>query len=1102
MTEPAPQHAANAELQQRLDRLDATAREAYAALHDAARERTAEPLRRLIAETAEAHRDALRTYEFDRPLDAPIRPPDGLWDALTAYRRAMTTVHTRFRERLEQLDLGALLGGLYRDALGTIEAEAATAPEHLVRPEPEGLIEPEAGDSAALLSRKLAERTRRSAASFGRTAGNGWRRLTHGEPRPAPAHVQTIPLRALFDEQVHVRLAHAFVDEHRAVQTAVGRTVARVEAALAAWTDGLLRLEPALDRPSFHASDAFASDRAPAEAPTPEPTSEPNLEPGTDAAAQVRRVRTLAQSLDAALHDCTVALPPPDPEALDAAHEVLAERVRRSGWDSDRIAQPGDSEPEAEITAGVQRWTDWHRNVVRRLRVDGLLLDLREQLMHEVERLIERVTATVVRPLQQTVEEAASVFAGLRTESVETCDRLDPAPLADALRAVLGRALDHVDRRLLPALQTLSLDRAVEEAVAAMRGRLRAAVGALPERITLHARLGPDHVGERGPAADVALRRIVEATLDEEFTARLVQSADVLRKPLFRAISGAEAVRDVVRYNLETAVEELEAVAATSETPTPEAAAEPEEEDLLANARELTVDGLARAEEQLHQVYTPLAEPWRAFVRRATETFEKGWTTLHGRANAANLVEAQFLDFKTRTRQALLKTRSAVERGGQRLIHLTRRSFRFGRTGAKRIVRMGQAAAGLTAQTEADRQRTLDALAESGQLHAGLPLVYRRLFSFAPLADPTLLEGRASALTRVADLAARWRNNQDSSSLVVTAEAGGGRTSFVNVLRTMLADDAPGHLALTERTDDEQAVARLFSGALGLDDLDSFDALEARLLAESVQKRVCIIEGLEYLLLRAPDGLDLVERVFIFMSRTDARVLWIGTMVLPGWRFIERVAPQITGLVTDVPLAPFTRTQVEAALMKRHARSGLPLVFAEPAEPSPLLARKLSKAPSPEARQQILRDEFFDGLYRASGPNLRLALLYWLRAADFEAAADTLTLRPVRPLDFSFIGAFDLPRSFALKALLQHGSLTLAEHDRIFRTSRDESFLIFESLRNLRLIQPADEPDAPPLRRNGAPSAFADPVREDVRYRLHPLAVAPVKSALRAKNML
>ncbi len=1126
------QHA-DAEVEDYLASFDRDVRAAVAALHSDAEAETA-ALRRLVAETAEAHRRAMESHGFDRGLDEPTRPPTVLWDALTAYRTEMETVHAAFRDGLRALDLGAALGAHYQAQAEALATEAAHAPEVLVRPEPEDLITSQAGDSPGLLARKAAERARRSTQALGRSVSNGLRRLTGKEPHEPELHRQAIPLRDLLTEQTTIRLPGLLVTYHNTAQTEIGQAVARLERSLAVWALGLLRLESGLDRPRFHAADVVAwrvengeetespeSDPVPVagsvpavSSPDASEVSAPTDEIPTDEASvdeiqeQVRRVREIVQALDAALRDAPVQLAPPDETELEAAANALAERVRRSGYDSDRRAAPGEAEPLAELDSDIRRWASWHRQAVQRIGVDTLLLRLRGHLIAQVDALVDRVAEAVLVPVQTTVSRAAEALAALRAEAAEACDRATaPAALAEVLRDLRRRALAVIEDEMVAALRPVSLDRAVEEAVAETRARLAEVVRPLPERVTLHSRLGPDQAGRLGSAADVGLRGVVGELLGASFAERLTRSVEELRQPVLTALAEAEAVRDVVRFNLDTAIEDLEADALGEATGEAELVDDEGEPDVIANARELTVDGLARAEERLGSVAVPLAEPWRAFVRRATEAFEASWTGLHDRVNAENLIAAGLLDLKARTSRTLDRLRQQAERLGARARFALQTWFRFGRIKAKRLVEMGQQAAGLAAQSAVDRQRTLDALAEAATLHAGLPLVYRRLFSFAPLTDPTLFVGRAAELARLTKQAERWHAGLDTSALVVTAEPGGGRTSFLNVLQaTVFGADAPARLALTERIETEAEIVGRLGAALGLE-TDTFGALEEHILAGAAGERaVCLVEGLEHLILRAPGGLDLIERTLICLSRTDTRVLWICTAVQPGWRFVERTAPQVSGLVDTLVLPPLSREEVEAALAKRHARSGLPLVFADPPEPTPLLARRLGKAETPEARQAVLRSEFFDGLYRAGGTGFRLALLYWLRAADFhrvdgEATADTLTLRPVRPLDFAFVGTFDLPRLFALKALLQHGTLTLEEHDRVFRTTREESYLTFESLHNLRLIQRAVGAEARLApRRNG--SAAEMPVEEEARYRLHPLVVAPVTAALRARNML
>ncbi|MEM6782297.1 MAG: hypothetical protein AAF624_00995 [Bacteroidota bacterium] len=523
----------------------------------------------------------------------------------------------------------------------------------------------------------------------------------------------------------------------------------------------------------------------------------------------------------------------------------------------------------------------------------------------------------------------------------------------------------------------------------------------------------------------------------------------------------------------------------------------------IASARELTVTGLARAAERLAGIVEPLHDPWTTFLAEATQVFERRWGMLHQRIEAAG-VEGQFMDVKLRMADEGARmgreAQNQVRVAGQRLAKEARRWWKR----ALSLIRRGRSAAGLT-QNVAARQATLDALGEISVIRQRLPLVYRRLFSFDPIADPLLLQGRDAQLDSLSTVLNRWQAQQPSSALVVTAPMGGGATSFLRVAAGTLLTGLPLHrVDLTERLADPEvladALAQAFDVDLAHDDdtgLSRLARLERHLLAGPDQpQRVCLLEHLEHLMLRTGGGLAPLETTLTFLSRTDHRVLWFATMNESAWRFMARTAPALTGLVTPLSLPPLDRTALETLILKRHARSGLPLTFDEPQAPAPLLVRRLKNAKNEAARQDLLRADFFDRLARASGRSIALALFYWLRSLDFEAAGDRLTVRSLPALDFGFLASYDLPRAFALKALLQHGTLTLGEYQRVFRSTPREGYLLFESLANELLI----------TRANGTTNATAPgapmSVRLGDRYRIHPLLVHPVAEALRSRNML
>ena len=146
-----------------------------------------------------------------------------------------------------------------------------------------------------------------------------------------------------------------------------------------------------------------------------------------------------------------------------------------------------------------------------------------------------------------------------------------------------------------------------------------------------------------------------------------------------------------------------------------------------------------------------------------------------------------------------------------------------------------------------------------------------------------------------------------------------------------------------------------------------------------------------------------------------------------------------------------------------------------------------------EERYTILKAEFFDRLYRASQANIPMAILLWIKSADFTTQEGWLQLKPPRPIRFSFLEELDLGLDFALKALLEHGSLTLEEYTRIFAAPADDAFQAMEALRGRSLLER--------LEGAGGLPRPVDRIQDGVRYRVPPLLSQVVSQYLRNHNI-
>ncbi|NNF04204.1 MAG: hypothetical protein HKN17_07035, partial [Rhodothermales bacterium] len=194
-------------------------------------------------------------------------------------------------------------------------------------------------------------------------------------------------------------------------------------------------------------------------------------------------------------------------------------------------------------------------------------------------------------------------------------------------------------------------------------------------------------------------------------------------------------------------------------------------------------------------------------------------------------------------------------------------------------------------------------------------------------------------------------------------------------------------------------------------------------------------------------------------------------------------------------LEPIDRPGLERLIMQRHRRSGVPVEFLEPPDPSPLLRRRLRTAIGSEQKQRVLREAWFDRLFALTGQDIMMALFYWIRAVEMTESEDRLLIHWFSPIRFDFLAGFSMDQAFALQAILERGLLTVEQHAETNLISRQESHRIMESLGNAMLIEPVV--DGP------SPTRFDySAIHGETAYRIRPLVVHPVIRFLRDRNIV
>lgn len=1042
-------------------------------------ERASRPVAEILDEAASAQERLIAAVDW---AAAPASYRKGFRDEVLA----------PLEERLETAATEERLAESYRELLAELAEKPNALPATVTRAEPEALFVSESGDPAT-------RRIRKARVRWGRAWHRGLhkvrsipRRIRGNDPEEPDGPTQTIPLKHLATYHAIVRVPKKLEGVQEGLHQALGRVLADIAHAA-----------------TEHGHEILLSERGEGEADL------------YDAAAKFAEALRLGAS-SAAVDDMIK-----DAETVAAGTmEEFRRDVRHSDTFMLDLAQRKVDDQARDDREDV--WRRWHARVRARLSLTDTLLELREEMLTVGSSLAEHVLESAIDPARQALlsaedalrrieKNAAADFDGTgageqwRREDARSSGRGDERQLDNEERAdrrvggkgegsgvrgqgsgkreqrdiaarvsrYLDEALSVVESKAITPLREGSYSEKAHEAAETTTSDMASRLHQLPETVQVNTLQAPDErvIDPAAAPLSVELREHASRAYDAIVLRRLQTAASVIADGLHDARETVAGIPDILRFNLEAAQEEAG-------------------KDLSA-ARELALGGLERSANVLREASQALSELYDPFRQQVSDVIEYGFERLHERLRVEVRMRGQILDLRSGALDQLRDVATEAADRARKSSILLRRAYLRGMRRGRALLQMGQEAAGLAEATEEERIETVEALADVSRLTEQLPLVYRRLFAFQPSTDPAMLQGRKADLAFIRKHVDLWLRGL-TNVLVLHGYHGSGLTSLLNIARQSILKDADvSVLELRTRIRSEEELARRIRQTLNIKIADdTLEALEEEILTmEPTGIRACLVEHVEHLYLRQIGGTELIEEFLTFMSRTDANILWIVTTSDTAWQVITTAEPSAAGLVTEHGLFAISRSDLESIVLTRHKRSGLPLQFEPPEnQTNPIVARRYRRAKTEQDKQAVLREDYFDKLFRATGQNIMLALLYWLRSVETDADEGVLRVRPLEPLRFSALEKFDLDRAFTLRALLEHTSLSVEEYSDIAQVPLEMSVQMFQTLGNLLLIEPFDS-------ENGGQFQFF-PIERGVSYRIRPLVIHPVSRFLRSRNIL
>ena len=355
---------------------------------------------------------------------------------------------------------------------------------------------------------------------------------------------------------------------------------------------------------------------------------------------------------------------------------------------------------------------------------------------------------------------------------------------------------------------------------------------------------------------------------------------------------------------------------------------------------------------------------------------------------------------------------------------------------------------GLTESSESIASEISDFLSSANSSLEKLPYIYRRLFQLSPLENDRLYIPRELEESQLQMAYNSWLNG-GYAPVIVSAEKGGGITSFLNIaLKKLENENTIKRLSIQSSVCNQSDLLRILGDVflpekfLGIEELVKY-------LNNEENRQIVVIENLQHIYLRSVKGFNCLKILTNIISKTSKNIFWIASSTLYANDFLNRTIRLNDIFGYHIFLKQLQSNQIIEIIKKRNSISGYSIEYEYEVEKQ---RRKDFEKLTYDQKQTLLEKEFFNSMNKFAQSNISLALLFWLRSIK-EIQERKVCINSDFEISSSILNSLATEKVFVLQSLILHDGLrfpdlaktvnySLAETNQLVQILFDDGVLV------------------------------------------------------------